>query len=95
MSLYRDSRYADPATSRDVTLIKSDGMQVRTLFRRPAYTGSFNITHYVWRAGDRIDRVSYLYLGDPQKYWQILDLNPEILDANQIEPGTTIRIPHA
>jgi len=94
MTLYQQSRYTD-ATSNDVLLDAGRGETVRTLYRRPSFSGSYSIQYHIWRAGDRIDRLAHAYLNDPAKYWVILDLNPEILDAHNIEPGTRIRVPIA
>lgn len=91
--LYASSRYADPATTRDVMLVQAAGTQLRTLIRRPSLTGQVKVVTYVWRAGDRIDRISQTYLGDPSKWWQIMDINPELPNPMDIEPGTVLRIP--
>lgn len=91
--LYKNSRYAEP-DARDVMLLQPDGRQVRTLYRGLDHTGEHTVSNYTWRAGDRIDRVADRFLQDPLRYWEILDLNPEILNAHQIEPGTQVRIPN-
>jgi hypothetical protein len=92
MTLFSGSRYADSNT-RDSILLRGDGAHIRTLFRYPSQSGTFNIKYYVWKRGDRIDRIAAQYMGAPHLYYRILDLNPEILDANQIEPGTRVRLP--
>ena len=91
MSLYRSSRYADD-NARDIMLVKDDGSQTRTVYRRPP-TQPAGTSFYVWRSGDRIDRVAAWAVGDPQQAWRILDINPEVLNAHSIEPGTRIRLP--
>lgn len=91
MSLYRTSRYADQ-NSRDVMLIRDNGTQTRTIYRRPPARTAGN-GFYIWRSGDRIDRVASWALGDPQLAWRILDVNPEVLNAHNIAPGTRIRLP--
>lgn len=93
--LLRTSRYADPTTTNDIMLVDQNGNQVRTLFRRPNWSGTFDFVYYVWREGDRIDRIAQRFLGDPTMYWKIMDLNPEILNPGQIAPGTNVRIPSA
>lgn len=92
MSLYKSSRYAD-SNSRDEILVDGKGVRHRTLYRYPSPDGSFSVKYYVWRAGDRIDRLATEMLGSPDQFHRILDLNPEIVDAHQIEPGTKVRLP--
>lgn len=91
MALYRNSRYADNR-SRDIMLVR-DGHQTRTVTRTPPSrktpTGGFHI----WRAGDRLDQVAQWVLGDPKLGWRILDVNPDIHDSNNIEPGTRVWLP--
>ena len=91
--LYQTSRYADPASTRDVALVRPDGAQVRALFRTPGNQTGARFGTYVWRAGDRLDRVAKDFLGDPSKFWKILDINPEIGNPANISPGLTLRIP--
>jgi hypothetical protein len=92
MTVYRNSRYADEST-RDVILADSDGNRYRTLFRFPTVNGTRSVQYYVWRAGDRIDRLAAEHLGSPDLYYQILDLNPDIIDPHHIDPGTKVRLP--
>ena len=92
MTLYNGSRYADVNT-RDSILVRSDGARIRTLLRYPSTTGTLSVTYYVWKRGDRLDRIAAAYLGSPSLYYRILDLNPDIIDGNQIEPGTRVRLP--
>ena len=92
MPLFKDSRYSD-INSRDEILVDQSGTRYRTLFRYPATTGTRTVKYYVWRRGDRIDRIAAQYLGSSSDYYKIMDLNPEILDASQIEPGTRVRLP--
>ena len=92
MTLYSGSRYTD-ANTRDSFLVTSGGSRIRTLFRYPSFSGTVNIKYYVWTRGDRLDRIAATYLGSPSLYYKILDLNPDIIDGNQIEPGTKVRLP--
>lgn len=92
MTLYRNSRYADPNT-RDEILVDDAGNRYRTLYRYPEVSGTLSVSYYVWRAGDRIDKLASEHLGSPDLYYRILDLNPEIIDPHHIEPGTKVRLP--
>lgn len=48
---------------------------------------------YTWKESDRLDYIAARFLGDPKKWWQILDINPLIQDPNDIRPGDQIRVP--
>lgn len=92
--IYLDSRYADG------TLLKAwDSRATKkqfqlTVFRNwPTYTTNFFL--YVWTEMDRLDIVANKYLGDSQLWWQIMDINPELIDPFDIAPGTQVRIPNA
>jgi hypothetical protein len=41
-----------------------------------------------------LDNLALRYLGKSNLWWQIMDINPEIVDPFSIEPGTPIRIPN-
>lgn len=90
--IYVGSRYADQK-SRVVALDRGDGVLVKTVYRNAGFTGTAQVVYYTWVYGDRIDRVAYELLGDGSRWWEILDLNPEILDPSNILPGTRIRVP--
>src|SRR5664279_2137900 len=48
---------------------------------------------YTVKPGDRLDNITYQFIGDPQKFWQICDAN-NAMEPNELteEPGNTIRI---
>jgi hypothetical protein len=48
---------------------------------------------YTWKNADRIDMVAQDLLGDATLWWQIMDMNPEVLNPLHIPPGTQVRIP--
>lgn len=48
---------------------------------------------YIWRSGDRMDILSQQRYGRPDRWWQIMDANPGIIDPNSIRPGTVLRVP--
>lgn len=90
--IYLDSRYSDG------TLFKAwhAGKQEYhlTVTREwPTYVQSFFI--YEWVEGDRLDNLATRFLGDATLWWQLLDINPEIINPGFISPGTQIRIPNA
>ena len=92
MTLFADSRYADGA---QINAYDSRTYKIqKTIFRTwPTYLETFFF--YNWVEGDRIELVSNLFLGRPDLWWQIMDLNPQILNPFNIAPGTQLRIPRA
>jgi LysM domain len=82
-----DSRYAD------ALLIVHPDTTVSTRRVFPAPTHNFVL--YTWLQSDRLDRIAALFLGDPGKWWQIMDANPTIQDPYDIRPGQQIRIPNS
>ena len=90
--IYLDSRYAAG------TLAKTWNAQKRQydliVFREwLEYFQTFFL--YNWVENDRLDILADRFLGNPALWWEIMDLNPEILDPLSIQPGTQIRIPNA
>lgn len=88
--IFLDSRYIDG------TLYKAydarNGSYQLTVSRVfPTYYSKF--FNYEIVETDRLDNLALQFLGSSNLWWQILDLNPEILDPFVIAPGTQIRIP--
>jgi len=49
---------------------------------------------YICSDGDRIDQLAYLFLGDPELWTEIAQINPDIFFYPDTLPiGTAIRIP--
>jgi hypothetical protein len=94
--IFSDSRYAPSAGSTLVFKAWNANKQQydATVFRNwPTYSENFSI--YQWVEDDRLDNISLKFLGDPTLWWQILDINPEIVNPINIQPGTLLRIPNA
>jgi hypothetical protein len=88
--IFLDSRYADG------TILKAydarNGSYQLTVFRNfPRYYTSYLV--YEWVETDRIDDIALQFLGKSELWWEIMDINPEVLDPFNIAPGTLIRIP--
>ena len=77
-----------------------------TLLRMPNSAGTYNVSVlrtvsrqfgrfslYIWKAGDRPDLVATETLGNPQLWWSIFDITPEIIYPLNVKPGTVVRIP--
>lgn len=87
-----NSRYQFTPTK---TMTGTDGSGIVYLRRRivPPAEGFALLQEHVVTEGDRLDRITNQYLGDPEKFWQICDANntlhPDELTAT---PGSRIRI---
>ena len=90
--IFLDSRYADGLLYKAWNPRKyAYDLSVKREW--PTYAVQYFI--YEWVEGDRLDILANRFLGEPQFWWQILDINPEINDPLTILPGTQIRIPNA
>lgn len=58
-------------------------------------TAAYRFSAYTWTSEDRIDIIASEFLGSPNIWWKIMDINPEIVNPFAITPGTVIRIPNA
>jgi hypothetical protein len=88
--IFLDSRYVD-GTIYKAYDARNRSFQLTVNRNFPEYTVSF--FNYDWVETDRLDDLALQFLGSSDLWWQILDLNPEILDPFAIAPGTQIRIP--
>lgn len=55
---------------------------------------------HVVEAGDTIESLAYRLYGDPMRWWEIADLNPQLISSysgdktfTRLKPGDTIRVP--
>jgi len=55
--------------------------------KRPRYT-----VHTV-RQGETMDIIASQHLGNPRRYWEIADMNPQIKFPTDIDVGTVLRLP--
>jgi hypothetical protein len=91
MTVKRNSRYFDGPSQQ--LAHKNTGTYNWTVYR--AFPGAVQIKYidYTWVAGDRMDYLAAVYLGDSRLWWRIMDINPTIEDPFNIPYGTVIRIP--
>lgn len=90
--IYPGSRYYDATTSTLTRIADSDDVyQLAVLRTVPQQSMAYNL--YVWKGTDRPDSVAAAQLGDPALWWQIFDVNPELLDPLNVPAGTLVRIP--
>lgn len=90
--IFLDSRYADARIFK-VYDNRSNNYQLAVRREWPTYVQNYFI--YEWVATDRMDNLAIKFLGDPELWWRILDINPEIINPMNITPGTQLRIPNA
>jgi hypothetical protein len=83
--LPKTSRYYGLPT---LTYDTPDGRTVAYLSRRfiPSTPPAIVLAEHVVTQGDRLDRITALYLGDPDHFWRVADVNnamqPEELTAD-------------
>jgi hypothetical protein len=90
--IFLDSRYSDGRLTK-VWHAKKQEYHLVVLREWPSYVQSYLI--YEWVEKDRLDNLAAKYLGNSELWWQIMDINPEIINPLEINPGTQIRIPNA
>lgn len=90
--IFLDSRYVDGRIFK-VYDGRTDNYQLAVRREWPEYVQRYFV--YEWVDTDRLDIIATRFLGNPELWWQILDINPEILDPMNIAPGTQLRIPNA
>jgi hypothetical protein len=91
MTIYSDSRYAYGPLFKAYDARSTN--TVVTVFREWPLSVS-NVKWYQVDEIDRIENLATIFLGKPELWWTIMDINPEVLNPFDIKPGTMIRIPH-
>lgn len=88
--IFSDSRYSDGELLKSLDARKG---LINVSVTRTFPSSQVPFFYYTWNSSDRIDLVALSLLGDPELWWEIMDLNPEIINPMGILPGTIIRIP--
>src|SRR2546423_7146966 len=86
------SRYYGIQAARHET---ADGKQIAYLRRRfiPPPERFDLLFEHVVTEGERLDNITFKYLGDPEQFWRIADANVVLLPAELTDTvGRTIRI---
>ena len=76
-------------TSRYARVNDSDG---RAITKRKARTSS-RYAVVLTSAGQTFEQLAAIHLGDPQLYWKIADMNPQVPYPDELPAGTRLRIP--
>lgn len=84
-----NSRYANNA----VATVDVNGKSRQVIVSSSPEVTSFTYVAHIYASDETIDGLAYTYFGDPTQWWQIANVNPEIMDWSAITPGTVIRIP--
>jgi hypothetical protein len=82
MAVNSSSRYTtsvDERTGRAIAVRKSEK--------------NVSFDRYTSRQDDSFDVIAQKLFGNPQEYWRIADLNPQVKFPNVIDVGTVVRIP--
>lgn len=89
--IYLDSRYAD-----GVLFVaqepKSEDYMLSVFRTFPSYDVAFY--YYEVNENDRIENIAANTLGNPNLWWKIMDINPEVLNPFDLTPGVQLRIPN-
>ncbi len=65
-----------------------------SVFRKFPDKKTVNFLDYTWVEGDSLSAISEKYSKGAKYWWELMDINPEILDPFNITPGTIIRVPY-
>jgi LysM repeat protein len=88
----RVSRYYDGPLSQ--TQHKYTGQYEISVYRKFPTSKEINYLTYIWKDGDSLSNLAEKYCGGAKYWWEIMDINPEIVDAISIGAGTVIRVPY-
>ena len=87
-----ESRYHDVEIA---TITLADGRTAAYLRRRfvPPPESHALLREHVVRAGERLDQIAAIHLGDPEQFWRVADANGAIAPEELAdEPGRRLRI---
>ena len=65
------------------------------IYHQGFYPTRFGFDSHMVQEGERLDDLAARYLNDPRLWWIIAAVNPHVFYPDNIEPGTTLRIPRA
>jgi hypothetical protein len=92
MSIQRVSRYYTGTLAQ--TPNKYTGVYEISVFRKFTDNKKVSYTSHVWSEGDSLGSLAKAFGLGAKFWWEIMDINPEIIDPFAIIPGTIIRIPY-
>ena len=80
-----------PYTQESRYEISSDRKKAFRKFSNFNVSGRYSL--YTLKEGDTIEILANKLLGDPSRYWEIADMNPQVKFQWDLVPGDSIRIP--
>ena len=91
MTIYLNSRYENSTV--DFLSLNQGGDGTPVVFYQFSNIGKLTYSNYRWQAGDRLESVAMKFYRDPEKWWIIAEVNPEIIDIQNVPVGAILRIP--
>lgn len=88
----RVSRYYDGPLAQ--TKDKYTSQYVISVFRAFPESKTVNYITHIWKEGDSLTRLSKEYGLGTRYWWEIMEINPEIMDPLAIPLGTSLRVPY-
>jgi len=88
----RVSRYYNGPLAQ--TVDKTTGQYVISVFRKFPTSKVVRYIMYTWKDGDNLSTIAEHYGSGAKYWWEIMEINPEILDPFYIKPGTVLRVPY-
>ena len=88
----RVSRYYNGPLAQ--TKAKYTDQYVISVFRKFPTSKQVTYIEYTWKDGDTLASIANTYGVGPKYWWEIMEINPEILDPFEILPGTVLRVPY-
>jgi hypothetical protein len=88
----RVSRYYDGSLTQTPDKY-TDGFVI-SVFRRFSDSKEVNYITYTWKSGNSLSNLAEVFGVGAKYWWEIMDINPEILDPFDIEDGTILRVPY-
>ena len=89
--IYQNSRYYSQYV--DFVAFEEDGDELPIVFYQFDELGRVTWSEHTYSVGERLDSIAYRYYGRTDLWWIIPEYNPEIVDFDNITPGTILRIP--
>jgi LysM repeat protein len=88
----RVSRYYDGPLAQ--TQHKYTDQYIISVFRKFPTSKEVSYINYTWKEGDSLSTLSENFGVGAKYWWEIMEINPEIIDPFDITPGTVLRVPY-
>lgn len=90
--IYKGSRYE--YSTIDYFTASPNGANTPIVFYEMIGASTLTYRLHTYIQGERLDQLAVKYFKSAISWWLIPEFNPEIIDFNNIEPGTVLRIPN-